>query len=527
MDRPLPVTGVSESNRDAWESIIRGYRCHGNVCVSVKDLKTFFGDSKCLGFLASILILKSIKEEKDNGVATVLEQAAATRGIVQLLYRIIKDQTRECPESDIFDDCLTRFCDVLNNECSCVDCNSTIKCLKNASLRQRAPRLDPHSSKNDIIRILNAVYTKWVLKQDLGLDLRCFVNTIVSVLDFCGFEENIRRQLRMLSACMYFTWLFFILKNHVFESEYVLHDNISESYSTLFGKDGLTHSGYCNIADEIHDLVPSNPTSYHLYNIKPKYLDRNNLSYLSDKISGTDWISDDLKSDIMASLKDTLVPTTIDGYPLSFGNLEPITNDGENVFETVTDECVECTDQDFGEWESEPSDLSKVDESLFLADYAVKDNLQKLEGPESVFWSDDEQDIFETKNVKSINTLRPRDPKSTNLTRKRNGSSGDYDRSEDDELDILNLKLKPSLLEEEEMFANINSFLGNDPRSDYEEEDDLPSYLPLDQFEKMLYATKPLRLMDHKCHNKRKKIPSSVQSVIKNHPGDGYFREIA
>ncbi|AJG42972.1 glycoprotein L [Harp seal herpesvirus] len=213
----LPVVGVSSENEDLWKSHLNTYFTEGRLSASLTKLKAFFGKEGDLGLLASLVILQAGygASQKHTHKTSIIDEARKSRETAVFLYKKLKDHEHGSGIDLIFTDCKERLCLILEEDCGCVECAHTIQQIQNSHHNSTPPKLNPHVRQCNSHDVLMWLHNSVVLNLDINLMEQDIEALYENPSDFKDFSTGLHGELALLTSCLNFCWLFYMLQHFI------------------------------------------------------------------------------------------------------------------------------------------------------------------------------------------------------------------------------------------------------------------------------------------------------------------------
>lgn len=206
----LPIVGVGTEN-GSWKAELDSFCCHGNPGKTYKNLLKFFGDPNHAGLLGSLLVMKqkTLQDSQDSGftqMRLLAEKAAELTG--QLFSELTDSNPTETPAA-IFKTCKERFADALLNLCNCPDCRRTAAALATFRHPGRLPKLTPHHKKCPSESKLTPLYNASLLSGWVDLDETRLKGLSADADMFWDFENS--QEMALLASILYTSYCHHLL----------------------------------------------------------------------------------------------------------------------------------------------------------------------------------------------------------------------------------------------------------------------------------------------------------------------------
>nr|BEG23040.1 homolog of EHV2 ORF48 tegument protein G48 [Macronycteris gammaherpesvirus 1] len=246
----VPIVGLHPNKIQQWQTYMDSFLIHQRPVAALKNIQCFFGDDGHWGILSSVTILKSLFSEtsKFTHKISVIEEVQHALKTCQTLYKTMKDHKAETGVDEIFLDCKERLTLILEAECGCADCANLIITLQKATAFMRPPKLNPHHKHSKAATFLTWTYNQVVLNLDVAVIDSEVKSLFIPREDFFDFYPTIQTELSLLTSCLNFCWLYYILKKYVTMEVNMLQDQMIKTCVAL----GIPN---INSLDEFHQQV--------------------------------------------------------------------------------------------------------------------------------------------------------------------------------------------------------------------------------------------------------------------------------
>ncbi|BBB06496.1 hypothetical protein [Rhinolophus gammaherpesvirus 1] len=501
----IPIPGVSSKNYKEWQSHMDNFVIHQRPTVALRNIQRMFGGDDHPGMLASLAILNSSfgGSEKFKHKLSVVEVVKHSEKTCKTIYRHLKDHKYETDVETIFIDCKERLCLVYENTCGCVDCLNLIKGLQRATAFMRPPKLHPHHKHSRAAMFLTWTYNQVVLNLNLVILEEEVAAMYISSSDFFDFEEEVKTELSLLTSCLNFCWLYFMVKRYVEMELNMIQEQMIKTCHAL----GIPPVTSLSQAKQVLEKIPL-PTprdQHHLYELerhllgydplqqihielsKPYHLTPQSSSRISN-LMGRKRLSPAQKANLFRKLGLMRSVSQTDEVSQKFGHMKLESNPG---METVKHE------------------KRKQNVSTFSPSHPVSESLAIVVSEGQFVSGNDGTDPDDSGNLEEIELL---------LSDEEDIQLEISDEEDDDEDEDYEVQEDFEQFEELDDDKKLGVASGGIETEDYssEEEDGAPFY-DLDRFQDMLYEESSKD--EDSDEPKTKKKPKS------SFKDSGYFRE--
>lgn len=215
MEGTVPVTDLSPSNVERWQSIFESFKANKNAKAGINSLRRLFS-SDAPGLCASVLILNSVMQSEEHlaNEEVKINTAILVRCCAKYLFELICKRQVSENIAEVFGACKERLSTLFLSECGCFDCARTVKALKPASTFSRLPKINPHT-KHTYDSLLAKLYNAIVLCHNAYLDFN-LLTTIITETSYESFsDEEVNKEAELLTICLIYCWIFLLLESSI------------------------------------------------------------------------------------------------------------------------------------------------------------------------------------------------------------------------------------------------------------------------------------------------------------------------
>ncbi|UTM04276.1 tegument protein G48 [Equid gammaherpesvirus 2] len=231
----VPVVGLADDDVEQWRRALESFLVHGKTADTVRKLSRLFKGDGHYGLLASLVIMQSAfgHSSKFRHKLSVMEVIQFSDKVAVTLYRKLKDHKHETGIEQVFWDCKQRLALLLENECGCVDCQRLASVLQRDRGVMRPPNLNPHQKHSQAATFLTWIYNQAVLNLNVAVLEDQIEVLFIKPDEFFDFAPDMRDELSLLTSCLHFCWLHFILKHYVHLELDVIQEHIANTCEKL------------------------------------------------------------------------------------------------------------------------------------------------------------------------------------------------------------------------------------------------------------------------------------------------------
>nr|UTK45474.1 tegument protein G48 [Equid gammaherpesvirus 5]UTK45554.1 tegument protein G48 [Equid gammaherpesvirus 5]UTK45632.1 tegument protein G48 [Equid gammaherpesvirus 5]UTK45711.1 tegument protein G48 [Equid gammaherpesvirus 5] len=231
----VPIHGLSQDDVEKWKYAVDSFLLHGKTAETVRNLARLFKGDKGYGMLASLVVLQSTfgNSSKFKHKLSVMEVILFSKKVAMSLYNRLKDQKHESKLEEVFLDCKQRLAVLLEEECGCVDCQRLVSVLMRAGQFMRPPNLNPHHKHSQAATMLTWIYNQVVLNLNVAILEEQIEVLFLGPDEFADFSQDMRDELSLLTSCLYFCWLYFILHYYVHMELNIIQEHIGDVCQNL------------------------------------------------------------------------------------------------------------------------------------------------------------------------------------------------------------------------------------------------------------------------------------------------------
>nr|WIV69231.1 hypothetical protein [Bovine gammaherpesvirus 4] len=264
MEITVYIPGIEEIQRPHFDEIFSTFTKRGNVREAISSLHKLFKKQKNTGLLASLVILKQFVDtsRKFQERLNLLEILQQTKFLAESIYKHIKSQEHSCDMEAMFSDCKDRMSLILVESCGCLNCITTAKQLMNSLCDARPPKLSSHKKVCQAHNFLTTVHNQVVVADRVSVSVLSLSDLVLDMGDFPELPKDIQLETRGVASCVYLCWFYYMLLKHVQNDFEILESSINNWLLTNGYSQGFT--SYDNLLPIVTTKRGSGELTYNL-----------------------------------------------------------------------------------------------------------------------------------------------------------------------------------------------------------------------------------------------------------------------